>query len=112
MDSKKLKKDLKNEVETKYCLKLDVRKFYPSVDHAILKRIIRRKIKDNKLLSLLDNIIDSAKGVPIGNYLSQYFGNLYLSRFDHWMKETNGVKYYHRYCDDIVIFAQIEGGIT
>jgi len=108
---KKLKKDLKNEVETKYCLKLDVRKFYPSVDHAILKRIIRRKIKDNKLLSLLDNIIDSAKGVPIGNYLSQYFGNLYLSRFDHWMKETNGVKYYHRYCDDIVILHKSKGAL-
>ena len=56
--------------ETKYCLKLDIHKFYPSIDHKILKKIIRIKIKDNRLLKLLDDIIDSAPGVPIGNYLS------------------------------------------
>lgn len=56
--------------ETKYCLKLDIHKFYPSIDHEILKQIIRIKIKDNRLLKLLDDIIDSAPGVPIGNYLS------------------------------------------
>ena len=56
--------------ETKYCLKLDIHKFYPSIDHEILKKIIRIKIKDNRLLKLLDDIIDSAPGVPIGNYLS------------------------------------------
>lgn len=60
---------LKNDPEgTRYCLKLDIRKFYPSIDHSILKRIIRRKIKDNRLLNLLDEIIDSVEnGVPIGN---------------------------------------------
>lgn len=99
----KLKKDLKNKDDTKYCLKIDIKKFYPSINHIILKQIIRKKIKDNRLLSLLDNIIDSASGVPIGNYLSQYFGNLYLSGFDHWIKEKHHIKYYHRYCDDIVI---------
>jgi UDP-2,3-diacylglucosamine pyrophosphatase LpxH len=51
----------------------------------------------------LDGIIDSAHGVPIGNYLSQYFGNLYLSGFDHWLKEEKHIKYYYRYCDDLVI---------
>ena len=55
---------------TKYCLKLDIVKFYPSIDHNILKNIIRRKIKDKQLLRILDEIIDSADGVPIGNYLS------------------------------------------
>lgn len=90
---------------TKYCLKLDVRKFYPSINHKILKQIIRRKIKDNNLLIILDEIIDSADGVPIGNYLSQFFANLYLSYFDHWIKEELGVKYYFRYADDIVILS-------
>jgi len=100
---KRLKQALKNRMDTKYCLKMDVCKFYPSIDHNILKQIIRKKIKDKDVLWLLDHIIDSAVGVPIGNYLSQYFGNLYLSGFDHWMKEQKGCKYYFRYCDDIVI---------
>jgi len=102
--AKKVKKTLnKNPLDTKYCLKIDVKKFYPSIDHDILKQIIRRKIKDKRLLSLLDEIIDSAEGVPIGNYLSQYFANLYLAYFDHWLKEKKGVKFYFRYADDIVI---------
>lgn len=94
---------LKDKQNTVYCLKLDVRKFYPSIDHEILKQIVRKKIKDNKLLALLDGIIDSVEGVPIGNYLSQFFANLYLSYFDHWLKEDKAVKYYFRYADDIVI---------
>lgn len=98
--------DLKDVNGCKYCLKLDVRKFYPSIDHDILKAKYRRLIKDKDLLWLLDEIVCSVKdGVPIGNYLSQYFGNLYLSSFDHWIKEVKRVKYYHRYMDDIVIFA-------
>lgn len=90
--------------DAEYVLKLDVRKFYPSVDHDELKSVIRHKIKDNDLLWLLDEIIDSAKGLPIGNYLSQSFANLFLSGFDHWIKEIKGVRYYFRYCDDMVIF--------
>lgn len=87
-----------------YCLKIDIKKFYPSINNDILKQIIRKKIKDNDVLWLLDEIIDSIKGVPIGNYISQYFGNLYLAYFDHWMKEEMKVKYYFRYCDDIIVF--------
>lgn len=98
---KVLRKDKDN---TKYCLKLDIRKFYPSIDHDVLKTIIRKKIKDKQLLFTLDEIIDSAPGVPIGNYLSQYFANLYLTYFDHWLKEIKQVKYYFRYADDMVIF--------
>lgn len=90
---------------TKYCLKIDIRHFYPNIDHDVLKQIIRRKIKDPDLLWLLDEIIDSAKGVPIGNYLSQFFANLYLAYFDHWIKEEKRVKYYFRYADDIVVLA-------
>ena len=99
----KLKEALRNKEETKYCLKCDVKKFYPSVDHDVLKQIIRKKIKDPDLLWLLDEIIESAPGIPIGNYLSQHFGNLYLSEIDHVMKEEDKCKYYFRYCDDIVI---------
>lgn len=102
----KLQRDLREDPEgTAYCLKLDVRKFYPSIDHAILKQVVRRKIKDPDLLWLLDEIIDSAAGVPIGNYLSQFFANLYLSELDHLLKEQMGVKYYYRYADDIVLLA-------
>jgi RNA-directed DNA polymerase len=101
-----IKKALRNEEETKYCLKLDIRKFYPSVDHGVLKNLLRRKIKDRDLLWLLDEIIDSAPGLPIGNYLSQYFANFYLTFFDHWMKEVKCRKHYFRYADDLVIFAK------
>lgn len=65
----------------------------------------RRKFKDKKLLTLLDEIIDSTDGLPIGNYLSQYFANFYLSYLDHWLKENLKVKYYFRYCDDLVILS-------
>lgn len=101
----RLKKALSNKVETTYCLKLDVKKFYPSVDHQILKQLLQRKFKDEQLLQLLFEIIESAPGLPIGNYLSQYLANFYLSYFDHWTKEQKRVKYYFRYADDMVILA-------
>lgn len=103
---RKLKNDLKDKTNTQYCLKIDIRKFYPSIDHLILKEILRRKIKDKNMLNLLDSIIDSAPGVPIGNYLSQYFANLYLAYFDHWIKEVKREKYYYRYADDIIILSE------
>lgn len=103
---KDVKFALKDEINTQYCLKLDIRKFYSSIDHDILKTIIRKKIKDKRLLSLLDEIIESAQGVPIGNYLSQFFANLYLTYLDHWIKEQKKVRYYFRYADDIVILGR------
>ncbi|WP_264522161.1 RNA-directed DNA polymerase [Flavobacterium sp. N1994] len=100
-----VKMAIQDKTATAYCLKLDITKFYPNVDHDILKQLLRRKIKDRDLLWILDEIIDSAPGIPIGNYLSQYFANFYLTYFDHWIKETKSVKDYFRYADDIVIFA-------
>jgi RNA-directed DNA polymerase len=100
-----LKSALKDTAGTQFCLKLDIKKFYPNVNHEILKRLLRRKIKDQDLLWLLDEIIDSADGLPIGNYLSQYFANFYLTYFDHWLKEDLQVKYYFRYADDMVILS-------
>ena len=70
-----------------FCLKIDIRKYYPSISHRVMKRLVRRKIKDADLLWLLDEIIDSADGLPIGNYLSQYLANLYLCYFMHLVNE-------------------------
>lgn len=96
---------LNDTAGTQFCLKLDIKKFYPNVDHEIMKQLLRRKIKDKDLLWLLDGIIDSADGLPIGNYLSQYFANFFLTYFDHWLKEQLQVKYYFRYADDMVILS-------
>lgn len=100
-----VKRALRDQAGTEYYLKLDIKKFYPNITHRILKAQLRRKFKDPDLLWLLDEIIDSSPGVPIGNYLSQYFANFYLSGFDHWIKEVKKVKYYFRYADDLVIFS-------
>ena len=98
-----MRKDIEG---TQYCLKLDVRKYYPSIPHKELKMMYRRIFKDPNLLWLIDEIIDSGGdgvGVPIGNYLSQYSGNLFLYQFDRWIKEVLKINYYIRYMDDIVI---------
>lgn len=108
---KHIKNDMKDRKGTEYCLKMDIRKFYPSIDHGIMKMIIRKKIKDIRLLNLLDGIIDSAPGLPIGNYLSQYLSNLYLTYLDHWLKEEKKVRYYYRYADDIVILSDSKAGL-
>ena len=105
MAVRKLQSVLHNEQETKYCLKIDVRKFYPSIDRDILKAQLRRKFKDRDFLLFMDEIIDSAPGLPIGNYVSQYLSNFYLTPFDHWIKEQKRVKYYFRYVDDMIILA-------
>lgn len=100
-----LRNAIKNTVEAKYYLQLDIKKFYPNVDHQILKDLLRRKIKDNDLLWLLDEIIHSAPGLPIGNYLSQYFANFYLTYLDHYIKQELKAFKYFRYCDDLILFA-------
>lgn len=85
----------------------DVSKFYPSMNHAKLMEIIQRKIKDRRVLHLFENIIGSIEGesnVPIGNYTSQWFGNLYLNEVDQLVKHKYHVRDYIRYCDDFLIF--------
>ena len=103
--SMKLRKALEDKEGTKYCLKIDIKKFYPNVDHNILKQLLRKKFKDKDLLWLLDDIIDSTDGIPIGNYMSQLFGNFYLTYFDHWIKENKKIKRYFRYADDMVFLS-------
>lgn len=97
-----VKKALKDVPNTKYCLKLDIKKYYPSINHDILMEKLKQKIKDEKLLALLRNIVYSTDGVPIGNYLYQFFANIYLNDLDHKIKEVWNIKYYFRYADDMV----------
>lgn len=93
----------KNDPRIKYVLKADVRRFFESVDIEILKQKFRRVIKDAKVLSLIDAILDNGgSGLPIGYYTSQGFSNFYLQTFDHTVKEKLKIKHYVRYADDIV----------
>mgnify|MGYP002072544245 CR=1 FL=1 len=105
--AKRVRKWIRTDPEgTQYCLQIDVRKFYPSVNHDILLDVLRGKIKDAKLLRLLEIIIRSVDyGVPIGNYLSQWLANLYLNELDHLISSEPKAAHYHRYCDDIVVFS-------
>lgn len=89
----------------RYCLQVDVRKFYPSINNEELKRTVRKKVKCKLTLALIDEIIDGMEGVPIGNYLSQYLANVFLSDLDHKIKEVLRVKYYYRYCDDLILLS-------
>ena len=90
-------------------LKLDVRKFFDSVDHSVLYSLLSRKFKEEKLLSIFQQIITSysttqGKGIPIGNLTSQYFANHYLAVADHYMQEQLKACGYVRYMDDMVIW--------
>jgi retron-type reverse transcriptase len=111
----------------RFVLKCDVRRFFPSIDHAILKQLVTRKIKDPQVLWLVGLIIDHSNpqepvsylfpgddlltmlerrvGLPIGNQTSQFFANLYLDPLDHFVKEELRVRGYCRYCDDFVLFS-------
>lgn len=93
-----------------YCLKLDISKFYPSINHKILKECLIRKIKDKKFLEANFKIIDShnkntGTGIPIGNYSSQIFGNIYMTKLDRFVKDKLKCKDYLRYCDDFCLFS-------
>lgn len=92
----------------KYCLKCDISKFYPSINHDIAYEIICRKIKDKEVLWLFKDIVYSMPGgvnIPIGNYTSQWIGNLYLNEVDQRVKHIYKVKDYIRYCDDFILFS-------
>jgi retron-type reverse transcriptase len=99
----------------RYFLKLDIKKYFESVDHEILKNMLKRKFKDPELLWLLNIIIDSShnweKGIPIGNLTSQHFANFYLDKMDHYIKDTLRVKGYLRYMDDFLLFENNKGNL-
>lgn len=110
----------------RYALQCDIRKYFPSIDHEILKAIIRRKIKCPQTLWLIETIIDASneqepvhhffpgddlftpferrRGLPIGNLTSQFFANVYLNGFDQFVKERLLARYYLRYVDDFALF--------
>lgn len=115
---KYLKKCLRDIKNTKYCLKCDIKKFFPSVNHRIMKQVVTRYIKDSEILDIIYEIIDSTdrcsfciKGcnLPIGNYLSQYLANLIVSLVIMTLrKEFPRVKIIV-YMDDIIILAPNKG---
>ena len=103
-----MKKAKKNWKEY-YILKMDVTKYFQNIDKSILWDILKRKIKDKKLLWLTRKILLSTngmKGLPLGNYSSQMFANIYLNELDQYAKHNLKCKYYFRYMDDIVILCE------
>lgn len=97
-----IKHDTKN---VKYYLKMDVRKYFNSIPHDVLKKKLLLLIHDEKFLALLFKIIDVVPvGIPLGFYTSQWLANWYLDGLDHYIKETLGAAYYIRYMDDMVVF--------
>jgi retron-type reverse transcriptase len=101
----------KNNTKPCWGLKLDVKRFFDNIDHAILKKQIHRHVKCPRTLQLIEHIIDSfciakaprAHGLPLGNVTSQLFANLYLHEFDLFIKHTLRQRHYIRYCDDFII---------
>lgn len=98
----------KNNTRTAWALKCDVRKFFDSVDHDILITILRDKIRDGRLMEIIEKIIRSyetlpGKGIPLGNLTSQIFSNIYLDRLDQFIKRNLRAKHYLRYADDFII---------
>jgi RNA-directed DNA polymerase len=96
--------------DNRWFLKADVYKYFDSINHDTLLKIVCRKIKDEKLLNVLSKIITNGGkkgvGLPIGNLTSQFFANVYLDQLDHFIKDELGMRYYIRYMDDIVVFEQ------
>ena len=114
-----LQKASRNSTRPCYVLKCDIHQFFASVNHGILLGILKKSIKDEKLLELLEAIIGSfpsveptlfaRKGIPIGNLTSQLFANVYMNAFDQFMKHELRVKHFVRYTDDFVIVSDDAG---
>jgi len=99
-----------NHTKTVWVLKCDIRKFFANIDHTILKDILAKYIPDSDILNLLGNIIESFSthpgvGLPLGNLTSQLLVNIYMNKFDQWIKHHMKVKQYIRYSDDFVIMS-------
>lgn len=106
-----LRKLSQNYTKSVYILKCDIRKFFDSIDHTLLKSFLKRDIDCGKTLNLLFLVIDSfhkvvGKGLPLGNVTSQVLANVYLHYFDSYIKKELGIRYYLRYNDDFVILAE------
>lgn len=89
--------------------KLDVKKYFVHIDHQILLACLRRRIDDERIIGLFEEVLKSfgvGSGVPLGNLTSQWFGNIYLHELDHYAKHLLHIRYYIRYNDDLLIFAQ------
>ena len=103
----------KNNTKQCWVLKCDIKKFFANIDHAILKNFLFENIKSVNILRILYEIIYSFNtknkiniGLPLGNLTSQLFVNIYMNKFDHFMKRELKIKFYIRYADDFVIFSQ------
>ena len=98
-----------NNMVKGYVLKADIKHYFNTVDHEILLKIIKRKIKNKKVLWLIKKILNNfdikikGKGMPLGNLTSQFFANIYLNELDYFVKHKLKAKYYIRYVDDFVI---------
>ena len=103
----KMRRDIDNDrANTRYFYKCDIKKFFESIDQDLMWQYIQTRIKDPILLPMLHGFVTMMpKGLSIGLRSSQCFGNIILNPVDHYFKDDLGVKYYYRYCDDIVIFA-------
>lgn len=104
----------RNYHQTAWVLQCDVRKFFASIDHAILMTLLEERIRDERVVALLTNIIESFslqqnKGIPLGNLTSQLFANVYLHELDQFVKQTLRVPFYIRYADDFVLLAEDRG---
>jgi retron-type reverse transcriptase len=108
-NGKLLKNSKNNNMVMGYVLKADIKHYFDTVDHKIMIKIIRKKISDEKVIWLIEKILDNhnsklkGKGMPIGNLTSQFFANVYLNELDYFVKHNLKAKYYIRYVDDFVI---------
>ncbi|MCI5108324.1 MAG: reverse transcriptase/maturase family protein [Candidatus Pacebacteria bacterium] len=108
------KKASLNNIRTCWVLKCDIKKFFDSIDHEILISILNKNISDEKVVKLLEKIIESFhkcsnKGLPLGNLTSQLLVNIYINEFDHFVKHELRIKYYIRYADDFVVLSPDRG---
>lgn len=104
MEAKKYVERALRDDKVRYVAKLDISKFFNSVKPAILIGMLRRKIKDERVIDLIGKILKNGGDcLPIGYYTSQWFSNFFLEGFDHFVKEVLKIKYYVRYVDDMVL---------